>query len=400
MNLYESRLAYLYEKYRDSTCTPDERTEFMTMVNNEEATDELNRLIEKDVVISNADKIIAAPRANELFNLILEKSKKRVDDTRSLSKIFTLRRVAVAASIVFLLGLGTYFLLLNNKQKEPVAKNDATEQQRFKNDVKPGGNKAIITLADGSIVVLDSAANGMLTQQGGTKVIKLDNGEVAYTASNVDEGKVLYNTISTPKGGQYQLVLADGSKVWLNAASSLRFPAAFSGNERKVELSGEAYFEVAKNAEMPFKVEVSGMEVAVLGTHFNINAYTDEADIKTTLMEGAIKLKKGNSSQLLSPGQQAQLNKKDEIKVIADADIEETMAWKNGQFIFTGNDIQTVMRRLEKWYDIEVEYKGNVTKEEFVGIISRNVNISQILKMLEKTHTVSFEIDGKRVIVQ
>jgi ferric-dicitrate binding protein FerR (iron transport regulator) len=340
-----------------------------------------------------------APVANQLLDRILENAKKQENHSRPVSKVVTLRRIAAAASIIFLLGVGTYFLLLNRKVNT-TAPTTAGLQSRFKNDIAPGGNKAILTLADGSTIALDTATNGILTEQGGAKVIKLENGELAYNTTNVEEGKVHYNSISTPRGGQYQLVLADGSKVWLNAASSLRFPATFTGEERKVELTGEAYFEVAKNAKMPFRVRVADMEVEVLGTHFNINSYDDEAAIKTTLVEGSVNIKKGESRQLLAPGQQVQVDKAGQMKLIRNVDTEEAIAWKNGKFIFTGNDIQSVMRQLEKWYDIDVEYKGNLTREEFVGMISRSSNISQILQMLEKTRTVNFEIKGRKIIVQ
>jgi ferric-dicitrate binding protein FerR (iron transport regulator) len=390
------RLAHLYEKYTNGNCTPQENAEFMTLVNEDESVDELNRLIEKDVVGNREEKRMAAPRANQLFDLILQNAKKQEDHSRPVSKVFTLRRMAAAASVIFLLGLGTYFMLIQQKEKT----NTSSAKARFKNDVAPGGNKAILTLADGSSIVLDTATNGILAAQGGIKVIKLENGELAYNATDAGEGEVLYNTITTPRGGQYQLVLADGSKVWLNASSSLRFPATFTGDDRKVALTGEAYFEVAKNAKMPFRVTVAGMEVEVLGTHFNINSYDDESAIKTTLVEGAVNVKKGDSRQLLAPGQQLQVDKAGQMRLIKNVDTDEAIAWKNGKFIFSGNDIQSVMRQLEKWYDIDVEYKGTVTKEEFVGMISRSSNISQILQMLEKTRTVKFEINGQKVIVQ
>jgi len=197
------------------------------------------------------------------------------------------------------------------------------------------------------------------------------------------------------------LTLSDGSKVWLNAASSLRYPASFVGNERKVELTGEGYFEVAKNASMPFKVNVAGKgEVEVLGTYFNINSYADEATINTTLLEGKVKVSALNNQQTLSPGQQAQIAGDGQINLNKNVNVEAVMAWKNGKFIFENADIKSVMRQVEKWYDVEIVFNGNITTEEFVGIISRNVNVSQILKMLEKTGTVKFEIEGKRIIVK
>ena len=225
------------------------------------------------------------------------------------------------------------------------------------------------------------------------------NGSLSY--QNISKSKTpetLYNTISTPNGGDYQLVLADGSKVWLNAASSLRFPANFVGRERKVELTGEAYFEVAKNPAMPFKVKLNGMEVEVLGTHFNINSYADESAIRTTLLEGSIKINRPHASSLLKPGQQAMMDKNGQISVINDADLDEAVAWKDGKFQFDRADIHNVMRQLARWYNIDVEYKGTVASH-FGGTISRDVNLSKVLGMLHLTGEVKFQVQDKKVIV-
>jgi ferric-dicitrate binding protein FerR (iron transport regulator) len=221
---------------------------------------------------------------------------------------------------------------------------------------------------------------------------------LSYNTLKNKSSEVLYNTISTPRGGQYELMLSDGSKVWLNAASSLRFSASFVGKERKVELLGEAYFEVAKNAAMPFKVKVHGMEVEVLGTHFNINSYDNESMIRTTLLEGSVKINKNNSSSLLKPGQQAQMNKAGEIKIINNVDVEEAIAWKEGKFQFDKADIHDIMRQLARWYDVDVEYKGTVSSH-FGGTISRDVNLSQVLNMLHLTGEVNFQIQDKKVLV-
>ena len=303
-----------------------------------------------------------------------------------------------AAAVLLLGGFLTYRFAFQQPDKTPIVKSTIE-----KNDVAPGGNKAILTLADGSTIILDNAANGNLAEQGNSKIVKLNNGQLAYNALNEKPTEIVYNTISTPRGGQYQLTLADGSKVWLNAASSIRFPASFTGNERKVELTGEGYFEVAKNAAMPFKVDVSGKgEVEVLGTHFNINSYSNEPAISTTLIEGSIKvagLTSGNTV-LLIPGQQAKLSTTGELSINRNPDIESVLAWKNEKFVFQNTDLKSIMRQLERWYDISVSYEGNGYTDEYVGIISRNVNISQILKMLEKTSEARFQINGKNIIVK
>jgi ferric-dicitrate binding protein FerR (iron transport regulator) len=214
-----------------------------------------------------------------------------------------------------------------------------------------------------------------------------------------------YNTIATPRGGQYQLVLADGSKVWLNASSGLRYPTAFTGKERRVELTGEGYFEVAKNASMPFHVQVNQMDVEVLGTHFNINAYDDESAVKTTLLEGSVKVVKRETANVkenpivLQPGQQAEMKPHSPLAINHSPNIEEVMAWKNGLFQFKAAGIETVLRQAARWYDVEFVYKGNIP-EKFSGQISRSANAEQLLKILELTGKVKFEINGKTIIVK
>jgi ferric-dicitrate binding protein FerR (iron transport regulator) len=303
---------------------------------------------------------------------------------------------AAAAIIICIISISTYYLL------KPEHSTQISKTGNIKiihqNDLAPGANKAVLTLANGASIILDSAQNGALTTQGNTKILKL-NGMLTYEDSSKASSAVLYNTISTPRGGQYQLVLADGSKVWLNAASSLRFPAAFTGKERKVELMGEGYFEVAKNASMPFKVEVNGMEVEVLGTHFNINSYHDEPAIRTTLLEGSVKINKNNTTSLLKPGQQAEVNSAGEVRIINDADIDAAVAWKDGKFQFDRADIYAIMRQIARWYDVDVEYKGATIISHFGGTISRNVNLSQVLKMLHLTGEVKFEINGRKIMV-
>ena len=261
----------------------------------------------------------------------------------------------------------------------------------------PGDNKAVLTLADGSTVVLDDAQNGALALQGNTKVIKL-NGRLNYKAATQATKEVLFNTISTPRGGQYQVQLPDHSLVWLNAASSLLFPTAFTCHQRSVEITGEAYFEVTKNNNMPFSVKAGNAQVQVLGTHFNIMAYNDEASLKTTLLEGAVTFSENNVIKVLAPGQQSQLFKNGKVKVVNGIEADEVLAWKNGVFDFQGADIGTVVRQLARWYDVDVVYKKEVA-DLFYAKIPRNTKLSVVLKALELTGKVHFEIDEKKIIV-
>ena len=305
----------------------------------------------------------------------------------------------VAASLLILVMASiSYFYFSKNENKE--MQRTVAKKTNQKNDILPGGNKAILTLANGTNIILDSAQNGMLTKQGNAKVIKLQNGKVAYQKrENGHVAKVEYNTITTPRGGQYQLVLADGSKVWLNAASSIHFPTAFTGNERNVEITGEAYFEVEHIATMPFHVKVNNADVAVMGTHFNINAYDDEGVMKTTLLEGSVKVSKGNESIFITPGEQAEVsNSSNNIEVKKDVDLDEVVAWKNGYFYFNQASVQTVMNQLSRWYDVDIQYTGTIPKRQFDGEMQRSLTLSQVLKLLSQ-NKVNFQIEGKKIII-
>jgi len=299
-----------------------------------------------------------------------------------------------AALLVFVSGIAIYFALKTTPHNTTVE----VASQQMKNEIVPGGNKAILTLSDGSTVILDDAKNGRVAQQGGTQIEKSANGQLVYNVLNNKPTEVTFNSLTTPRGGQFKLTLPDGSKVWLNAVSSIKYPTAFIGSERKVEISGEAYFEIAHDAAKPFKVNVNGMVVKVLGTHFNINAYNDEASLNTTLLEGSIILTKDNATATLVPGQQAQISNGRSIKVINNADIDQVVAWKNGYFSFDRADLQTVMRQIARWYDVEVSYEGKIPKRQFGGKIDRNSDISEVLKILEESK-VHFRIKEKKIVV-
>jgi ferric-dicitrate binding protein FerR (iron transport regulator) len=319
-----------------------------------------------------------------MVDRILQTDKQGASINKKPAAIFRFNRrmIAAAAAIIIVLGAGMLLWVtrtprtgLANKEMLAVSSN---------NDAAPGHNQAILKLADGSTIVLDSAGNGMLAQQGNTRVLKSDNGQLTYVPAGSAQEPILYNTVITPRGGQYQLVLPDGTKVWLNAASSLRFPTKFTGTERDVELDGEGYFEVAKNAAMPFEVKMHGnTSVRVLGTHFNIMAYGDENAIKTTLLEGAVKVTKGENSQTLKPGQQAVLdNNSNKLQVIENADMDEAVAWKNGYFQFGKIDAQA-MRQISRWYDVDLVYEGSLKEKGYTGRIDRNVKLSNVAHALE-----------------
>ena len=338
-------------------------------------------------------KEISPEASSKLFKAIHDKI-----DSESKGKkrrVIPLKRIAIAASVIGLLLISV--LLLNDKIGKKETAKAETNHQRFKNDVSPGGDKATLILADGSTIVLDETQNGTIAQQGNSKIIKLD-GKLSYDPTNKNSREIVYNTISTPKGGQYQLELPDGSQVWLNATSSIHFPTSFTGTERRIEITGEAYFEIAKNPNMPFIVTVSNSEVQVLGTHFNINAYNDEDNVKTTLLEGSVRFVNDGSINILKPGQQAQLTKEGTTKVVSDVNVDNVVAWKNGMFDFENAGIETVMRQLSRWYDVEIEYKGK-TDDLFIAEMRRNIKLSDALKALELTGKVKFDIQDKKIIV-
>lgn len=320
-------------------------------------------------------------------------------------KITPVRRIGLlvkiaAAVILISISAALYFSVTNkNASNTGIA---STGKQLVKNEVTPGGDKALLTLADGTVIMLDSVNNGTIASNENFTVTKTAEGKVIFnpTAGSIpSKAGVGFNTMSTPRGGQYKLRLPDGTDAWLNAASSIRYPSAFSGNERKVEITGEVYFEVAKNAKMPFRVMANGTEVRVLGTHFNVNAYADEAVVQTTLIEGSVQVTKGNSSAMLVPGQQANIDAENKLTLIKDADIEECLAWKNGFFIFRATNIKSIMRQVSRWYDVDVDYELPTDELEFSGAVSRKDHVSEILKIMELTGLVHFKIEGKKITV-
>ncbi|AWO02048.1 iron dicitrate transport regulator FecR [Chitinophaga alhagiae] len=292
---------------------------------------------------------------------------------------------AAAAVLVLLAGAAAYLLRTVPSAPE-IAQQPAV--------VLPGSNKAVLTLADGSAVTLDSAGNQVIMQAG--TAIRQQGGLLEY--KDGEHAAVGFNTLRTPRGGQFKITLGDGTRVWLNAASSLRYPTAFTENNRTVEVSGEAYFEVAKNAAKPFRVKINEENtITVLGTRFNVNAYTDEASINTTLLEGSVQVAAGAQTRVLQPGQQAQVTAAG--ITVSQADTEQAVAWKNEIFNFRNADVKAVMRQLSRWYDVEVEYKGAVPGSRFQGEIQRNLPLNDVLDGLQTTG-IRFTLEGRKIVIQ
>lgn len=311
-------------------------------------------------------------------------------------KVIPFRRwLQVAAAVTVVAALGGWWLAGRNvKHASP----PVTKAVPY---VAPGGNKAYLTLSDGSQIVLDDASQGQLATQGKIKVSKSANGEVIYEADTTaaTDATLSYNVLSTPRGGQFRLLLPDGSRVWLNAESSLRFPTSFTGTERLVELTGEGYFEVAKKAAGPFIVATGTQRVKVLGTHFNIQAYADLTHTRTTLLEGSVEVSGKAGSRLLKPGEQCRLHSQTGGMETALADMEEVMAWKNGFFIFSETNLADVLRQIARWYNVQPNL-SNIPAIRYTGTIPRNVPLSKAISMLEIAGNLQFETDGKTISVK
>ena len=306
---------------------------------------------------------------------------------------FHFKKIAVAAIMIGVL-LSTYFIYTVNSVDH---KGLADANLKPSNDIAPPAQaRATLKLADGSTVYLDSNVNGTLARQGSVEISRNELGEIIY--SGTASGAITMNTLSLPKGSKpIRLVLSDGSLVWLNAASSITYPTAFVGQERKVSITGEAYFEVSENKAMPFFVEHDQLLIKVLGTHFNVNTYENEASNKVTLLSGLVDVGNGKISKQLIPGQQASVSKT-VFSVDENIDTDEVLAWKNGQFYFGGSDIRSIMKQIERYYDVEVEFRDEVPYR-FVAKISRDVNVSAFLEKLELTNLIHFKIEGKKIIV-
>lgn len=381
----------LVEKYLHGTASKEDTAELFNWYRSE-------LIIEKTLVLDEFED------DEDLREFIL--SKIDTSDLKQKKSYFSpkLHSLAVAATVLIFMFTGLYFYYNSKVIKQTVKKEVAIRKNT--NDIKPGGIKAILTLADGKQIILDDSKSGIVIDQGGIKIHKNSKGIIEYSQTEqldhidakIESPQVVYNTIQTPVGGKFQLNLADGSKVWLNSESSLRFPVFFSGDTREVELEGEAYFEVSKDQHKKFSVRSGNQTVEVLGTHFNINAYANEPSITTTLIEGAVRVIElnTNKSQILKPGEQAVVSK--DIKVQHKEDIQADLAWKEGYFNFDNANIETIMRQLGRAYGITTRYETSMPETHFEGAISTNLTLLEVLDILQKSN-IHFRLEGKEVIV-
>jgi len=407
-------VSHLMLKYLQKDMNVDEERALNEWLSRSEKNQQLFDTLTSDASLKNKMKLFYESKnaTDELKEQVFEKTfpGRNVTPDKNNGRVI-IRRLAIAASFIIVASLAAYFIL--KERRHPSAETTKNEIT-VAHDVAPGKYKARLQLGDGSIVTLDSGTNQIIGQQGGIAV-KNNNGQLVYakSAATGGRGEILYNTLSTAKGETYATVLSDGSKVWLNSQSSVRYPVAFDGDEREVQITGEAYFEVtpSRNKEGKkrlFLVDIaprhggSGGQVEVLGTHFNINSYADEDAIKTTLLEGSVKVHSaGNTSEIIiKPNEQAQIDKSNNLKKLTgtDVDVDAEVAWRLGLFQFDNADLKAVMRQLERWYDVEVVYEGNIPKREFIGAIPRTMNLSEVLKLLEK-QKVHFRIEGRKIIV-
>lgn len=383
-------------KFAEGRHTEEEHEEFIAWVHTA-SQEELEAAMDTFMEISETNQIRTLP-----YPSLVQKLESRLDALNSSDPVqrswFNIYKLASAAIIIAVLSSGLYYYI-NRPAEEPSL---VMKEEPVLNDAVPGANIAVLTLADGSQISLDDANNGEIAFEAGIHIRKTAEGRLVYEAMPAltgSEHQNLFNTISTPRGGQYQINLPDGSKVWLNAASSLKYPVAFNGNERLVELKGEAYFDIAHDRAKPFRVKSGTQVVEVFGTEFNINSYENEPVIKTTLLRGSVKVFQvlNNSSAFLKPGQQSNTSSSG-LLTLSQADVSQVIAWKNGHFLFNDMDLLDIMRQLERWYDVDVDY-SNIPETHYNGNISRNVNLSRVLKMLEVTGQVKFKIEGKKIRV-
>jgi ferric-dicitrate binding protein FerR (iron transport regulator) len=399
-NIDRQYMIELADRWLKGTITPEEELEFAAWYNQFSDDKELN--IDTDF----------ADRSEALRQRIYDSLVKVLANEEPVAQKHAIRmiwrRYLIAASVLVLLGTAAYLVMRPKSSRHELAAKQAPGR-----DMAPGHDGAILTLAGGRRIVLDSAANGTVAAQGNMQVIK-QNGRVTYKAATTGQTNadptsagpttaqpapaISYNTMTTPRGRQFQLVLPDGSMVWLNAASSITYPTAFTGAQREVEITGEAYFEVVHKEKQPFRVKMGNILVEDLGTHFNINAYPDDPAQWTTLLEGSVRVSGYNGAVLLKPGQQVRSEGLGPVEIRSDVDLDATMAWKNGNLSLQNADVKAIFRQISRWYDMDVRYEGSLPKTQFWGIIGRNVYLSNVLHVLE-ANGIYTRIKGNVIIV-
>lgn len=394
------RINELFHRFVQNTCTRDEMDELYAWIADKD--DEQVQLLMDErfntiIDTSKADTVDWEHMYRQIIGAKRGAPVKRLWYRGRSTPVVPVRRrnwlKYVAAAVLIMLTAGAA-LFISRTRPHSVA----SVAERYRNDVQPGHNAAVLTLSGGKTVLLDNSTTKTVGRQGSTVILN-DSGRLVYKAGTGKTPEIFYNTLTTQKGNQYHLTLPDGTKVWLNAASSITYPTSFTGKERRVAITGEAYFEVTKNQHKPFIVQQGDMSVEVLGTHFDVNGYGDEEALRTTLVEGKVKVQKGTTGSILEPGQQAVIpNGARRIYIDHNPDIDVVLAWKNGSFAFKKAGIEAIMQQVQRWYDVDVVYQANI-RTHFVADIPRNAPLSQLLQLLEATDQVHFRIVGKKVFV-
>jgi transmembrane sensor len=379
-----SRFTWLFHRYRSGEATPTEQEEYFSLIAAAEYDEQLQELLNDawESFEPGVPTLLPAQRRN-MWQQVQDAAGIPTKEKRIWWPYW-----AAAASLLLLLGIGGYFRYGQAPPQVIMAKHTA--------DILPGSNKAMLTLANGTVVPLDSAGNQVIAQ--GAVNIRQQQGQLLYAANNHTTA-LEYNTLTTPRGGKFRIQLPDGSVVWLNAASSLKYPTTFNSKERIVELRGQGYFEIATDAIRPFKVKVNDMEVQVLGTAFDIMAYAEEGTVNTTLLQGGVKVIKGKETQVLKPGQQAVAAAHNASITVQEANVNQVIAWKNDRFIFNDTDLETILREVSRWYDVQIVYTIKPGKEKYNGGLSRHLPLSVVLQLLEDNGNNHFKTDGPKIIV-
>ncbi|NML22885.1 DUF4974 domain-containing protein [Pseudoflavitalea sp. G-6-1-2] len=388
-----SRFVYLFDLYSNGTCTTAERKEYLELVLDPAVQPVLDQLIRNSVEQHNAELPIDEPRSKEMLqNILTLNPELNTYDLPLPARSGTVKRIAysaVAAAVLFAVGIGIWrWLRTSHPADNQIVNNEPV--------IPPGREGALLTLSDGRTVVLDSLGNGWANQQEGSTVTLKDR-QLVYQQSDNGDGQVHYNTMQTPRGRRFHVKLPDGTLVWLNAASMIRYPTSFTGKTREVELNGEAYFDVAKNTAAPFVVKKKETTVTVLGTAFNVNAYEDEPDMKVTLVKGSVKVADATDASTLQPGQQAVIDKS--IRIIPHADIEAVTAWKDGLFIMRSVTLSALMRQISRWYDVEVVVEGNLPQKQFGGILGMDLPLSDMIRTLQ-SYGLSVKLENRKLTIQ
>lgn len=381
----------LLQLYLENKCTPIQLQELFTLLNKDQSNRMLLEIMQAEFSTSLAD-------LNEGANKN-EKAEASIIVTAKVLPLYKRKWIQVAAAIIFILAGTVLYYKIGDKENTA---NQLSENSSPIQAILPGEDKAVLILGNGEKIILDSSLRGTIALQGNAVISKNKTGQIIYDASGAinNNDDVVYNTVKTPKGGFFKVVLPDGSEVWLNASSSIYFPTRFTGNERKVTISGEAYFEVVKNQAKPFKVSFYDETIEVLGTHFNVMAYDDEPNIQTTLLEGAIKISNGKGTVFVKPGQQAISEKNKKIELINGVNTDHIVAWKNGLFDFDNDSLPFIMRQLSRWYNVDILYQEKYSNGHYVGSIRKQSNIREVLKMLELAGDVQFSIVGNKILVK